>query len=550
MPFPVFLFVSSALAATTMVGTFLLSGQRSRQIAVAFAGAIALMLFHGPVYFRVLVDDAFISLRYSRNLADGLGPVWNSGERAEGYTNFLWMAMIAGAGKLGVDIVDAARILGYLSVGATLLFVFWIWKLWSEEEPDTGVGSPILLAAVLVALGLVDGIAFWGFSGMETPLFMALLTGGGYLFLVERRGRVFPWSAVAFAAAAMTRPEGLIAAAVTGGFVLVLAVTEPDRRRAVTRVLSWAGMFVFLYGAYFLWRYTYYDYLLPNTFYAKVGASRVFMDRGLSYVSDGALSYHLIPMYAGLALLAMTRLRWDAAYIMILGAAMLTGVVLEGGDGFGHGRFIIPLVPLLYLGGLAGLATLLKRLSLAPMQSALLLTFVLGSAGLVLLHASDNAFVPFQRQAIKEQKALGAWLSNNTPPDYTVAAFAVGAIGYYTDRDVLDMLGLNDVVIAHTEVPNFGEGTTGHEKYNVDYVLEDVRPEIIVRFGAQPGPLTAEEFRVASATQIPVEAVTKLFEDPRLWERYEVRSLNTGGRWFNFLQRKDTVRELVAPGLQ
>ena len=550
MPFPLFLLVSSAVAATTMVGTFLLSGRRSRQIGAAFVGSIALLLFHGLAYFRIFVDDAYISLRYSRNLADGLGPIWNSGERAEGYTNFLWMATLAGAGKLGVDIVDAARILGFLSLVATFLFVYWIWKLWSEEEPATGIASPILLAAVLLALGLVDGVAFWGFSGMETPLFMALLTGGAYLYFIERRGRMFPWSAVALAAAAMTRPEGLIAAGITGGFILAHATTETDRQRAVTRVISWAGVFALLYGAYFIWRFTYYDHLLPNTFYAKVGLSRVFVDRGLSYVSNGALSYHLIPMFAGLALLTMTRLRWDAVYIMLLGGAMLAGVALEGGDTFGHGRFIVPLLPLLYLGGLAGLTTLLKRLSLAPIQSALLIVLVLGSAGLLLLDGSNNAFIPFQRQSVKDQEVIGSWLSEHTPPDYTIAAFAVGAFGYYTDRDVLDMLGLNDVVIAHTDVPNFGRGTGAHEKYNIDYVLDDVRPEIIVRFNLQDRPLTAEEFRDAATAGVPVEAVGRLFGDSRLWERYQVRSVNTGGYWFNFLQRRDTVGELVAPGLQ
>ena len=37
------------------------------------------------------IDDAFITFRYARNLADGLGPVFNPGEAVEGYTTFLWM---------------------------------------------------------------------------------------------------------------------------------------------------------------------------------------------------------------------------------------------------------------------------------------------------------------------------------------------------------------------------------------------------------------------------------------------------------------------------
>jgi arabinofuranosyltransferase len=42
-----------------------------------------------------LGDDAMISMRYAHNLADGIGLVWNPGERVEGYTNFLWTMYMA-----------------------------------------------------------------------------------------------------------------------------------------------------------------------------------------------------------------------------------------------------------------------------------------------------------------------------------------------------------------------------------------------------------------------------------------------------------------------
>jgi hypothetical protein len=44
----------------------------------------------GGVRYWWLVDDAMISMRYARNLAEGSGLVWNVGERVEGYTNLLW----------------------------------------------------------------------------------------------------------------------------------------------------------------------------------------------------------------------------------------------------------------------------------------------------------------------------------------------------------------------------------------------------------------------------------------------------------------------------
>ncbi len=42
------------------------------------------------------IDDAFISFNYGVHLANGFGLVWNIGQSpVEGYTNFLWVLIIA-----------------------------------------------------------------------------------------------------------------------------------------------------------------------------------------------------------------------------------------------------------------------------------------------------------------------------------------------------------------------------------------------------------------------------------------------------------------------
>ena len=86
MPFPLFVLICSAIAAPTVAATLLLSRWRWLAVSTALAGATGLLLFHGPGYFRLALplDDAFITLRYSRHLADGLGPNWNSDGRVEG----------------------------------------------------------------------------------------------------------------------------------------------------------------------------------------------------------------------------------------------------------------------------------------------------------------------------------------------------------------------------------------------------------------------------------------------------------------------------------
>src|SRR2546425_12080772 len=88
---------------------------------LAIAVAAVLMAIHGYGLGRSPQDDAFISFRYARNLIEGHGLVFNSGERVEGYTNFLWTVMLAPALALGIDPLEAARALGTLCAIATLL---------------------------------------------------------------------------------------------------------------------------------------------------------------------------------------------------------------------------------------------------------------------------------------------------------------------------------------------------------------------------------------------------------------------------------------------
>ncbi|MHC4066890.1 MAG: hypothetical protein ACYSUI_20630, partial [Planctomycetota bacterium] len=78
---------------------------------------LALLLLHAAAY-TFLTDDAFISFRYARNLSEGLGLVFNPGfERVEGYSNFLWVVLLAGVNALGLAPESAAHA---LTGGATV----------------------------------------------------------------------------------------------------------------------------------------------------------------------------------------------------------------------------------------------------------------------------------------------------------------------------------------------------------------------------------------------------------------------------------------------
>src|SRR5512143_4323861 len=77
-------------------------------LGVIYAAWAALFIYRssyvgidGQRYFG-LFDDAMISMRYAWNFAHGLGLVWNSGERVEGYSNLL-MTLVMSLASLFFD---------------------------------------------------------------------------------------------------------------------------------------------------------------------------------------------------------------------------------------------------------------------------------------------------------------------------------------------------------------------------------------------------------------------------------------------------------------
>src|SRR5262245_13122100 len=104
----------------------------------------------------VTLDDAFITFRYARHLAEGYGlGAWNhTGEHVEGYSSLLWTVLLAGAARLGVDVRLASKVLG---VAAALVLIV---VLVSRRDD-----RPAFLAGLFLAV--YAPFVLYAASGME-----------------------------------------------------------------------------------------------------------------------------------------------------------------------------------------------------------------------------------------------------------------------------------------------------------------------------------------------------------------------------------------------
>lgn len=464
-------------------------------LGLAIVGLIT--TFAGALWPSWMTDDALISFRYAQNLVAGNGLIYNLGERVEGYTNFLWTMLAALVLALGGDPVQVSY---YAGIVIALLLIAATFVLARQLLGERWA----LMAAAL--LGTSHSLLIYTArgSGLETGLFALLLVVGTTLFLRER----FGWAGAAFALATMTRPEGVLLLGIAGLVRLVAT------RRIDAGIWRMVGVFALIGVPFFAWRFFYYGDLLPNTFYAKTGGGLSQAIRGLAHAGSFAL-FAGGPVLALLLLLAAIRfvrdwrtrsdqLIWQSFTWIVVG--LYTAYIISvGGDHFPGYRFFVPVLPFLVLLMARG-ATMIENLELRTKsqkdeREAGSWFLVLGSssgglrryapAGLAIaLVVGLSVFnltrsTPFDQivrgddESVWLWREMGWWLADQGQPGESMAAMGAGAIPYYSNRETIDLLGLNDKHIARLEVESMGSGVAGHEKQDPDYVLNERQPTYI-----------------------------------------------------------------------
>jgi hypothetical protein len=483
--------------------------------AIVFLLLVVLLGVHAVWFYGAIgwdaVDDAYISYVYARNAILGHGLTFNPSERVEGFSNFLWTAMMVPIVAIGSDVGRVSSALG-VAFGAGVLALTIRFPRW--------LGIPAL-AGWLAALFLAaDGsFALWSVSGLETPMFAFLILLGAFLYVKEQRelfpakqvANGFPTSGVVFALAAMTRPEAAavfaLAVAHQGAWRLI------DQRRLVRREdLLRIASFALIFIPYWLLRWRYYQAFLPNSFYAKVsvGGPIAQILRGWEHTQQ-VVGVHLgwlvlVPAFLafGLVVARYVTLRMNgkeragnervrraffgftyfAALILFYGAY----IVYVGGD-WSVGRFFVPMLAFVYLLIAAGIVLAAEYLVRNTRSAA----YAAGTAGVLLamgiwyassLNGEYRIYIGGfdAARATEARVTAGKWLAQNVPPGTWIAVDAAGQVPYFSGLPTIDMFGINDVHIGRMPVPTLGSGTPGHEKFDLGYILARA-PQYVVIYG-------------------------------------------------------------------
>ncbi len=456
---------------------------------------------------------------------------------------------------VGISPELSSRVLGTACALATLYVVFRACERAFERPTAWAAVPPLLLACS-------SGFACWTSGGLETQLFTLLCAVAiDALVAAETDPKAMYRAGGALALAAMTRPEGLLVAAVIAA--VRLGANALSRRWIVRQDLVAIAIFVVLWAPWFAWRWHHYGYPFPNTYYVKATGhwagptmAAQLRDNGLYYVWSWARQTRVI--YAvPLVVVGLIAIRPRTSRFVLASACGLLALVYlpyavsVGGDFMGLHRFIMPVFVAAAVLVVLGLEWLVARAGkpwLAIAAPALIVgAFAVTQLGLTLDstrscagrncpndHGIDSP--AFLEVYTADRATIGkAMASCFTDDDFSIVGGA-GAQPYYARMRAIDLFGLVSDRIAHDE-PRVNP-RAGHTKQGSDPLLASYDPDFIfscyeIHATPKPPPLRCNTgYWLARGFEIATMHV------PGLLER---------GEYYTFLVKKD--RHFTCPGL-
>lgn len=465
-------------------------------------------------------DDAYITFRYARHLAEGAGPYFNPGEHVEGYTSFLFMGLVAAWIRLvgPADPLPFARVCGL--IGGTLAILAVV-RLTTLLLKSYNVSEPCRFIAAALAgfwIALHGAIAINSTTGLETTLFGGLICAALVAILSSWKHRGL-FMGLFVGLACWTRPEGVVPLFCMALWLL-LTYRMRDRRSNCGYFVGCLVAVAFVAGQLLLRRFLYDGEIVPNTYFAKVGGMPTITPfayfRGLArefYGGDlpGLIILVILPLLPLVPPLTWPRKSqattpvasasdadgmdsengkeipcatpalypsWATALPLLVWFSAFAVLWWTGADWMPGYRLMVPYLSIACSLAICGIllvgrgrsdGSMTPRLAIAALTVGLFFLFQY-PAVTKLIRESRIRAEGYRRGHL----ALADWLNSHAQKGNAVALMDIGLVGYFCDRlRILDITGLTDRFIAKSPGPFL------LKKYDPAYIL-DQRPEFIV----------------------------------------------------------------------
>ncbi len=445
----------------------------------AVALSLALWLYMAWAFRGQPGDDPYITYRYASNLAAGNGFVFNPGERVQSTTTPLFTLVLAAGGLLGLDIPALGYVLSLLCLLAFAVCCVGLVSSVRGHAPWLGIAT--------AALTFLCPVTTYGL-GIEMPLLMALSWGSWW---AAARQNWLP-AALLAGLAAVTRGDGVLV-----GLAIAIYFVATHLKTSL-RLWPWGAILLYalVIAPWYILAWLYFGSPLPATLGAKLSQGNTpgtvsFFD-GIGYFWVRSFSSNawlwvpaLVLLTIGLAAIIRGR---SALLLPLLWAALfISGFSLLHVPRYPW--YYSPLVPvamlLVVMGGSVAGDFLVKYVWRALPSSSAKLAGVMATCLLV-----GGAYLANDIQNQRPEPAprsqlyteAGRWLAANTPPGASVGAEEVGFLGYFSQRRIVDFVGLIQPDVAPHRAT--GDNLWAVQTYKPDYIL--AMPAWMASAGANP----------------------------------------------------------------
>ena len=459
---------------------------------------LGFMLACGFVGYSFTLEDAQITYRYAMRFAEGYPwATWNRDEAPiEGFTTVLWMFVISLFGPNLDSIVHASKIIGLAStLGLVVLYYQLAVKSQAGDINFIDNSETLKLAALFTACFCAVSlpISWYATTGMETTTYMFMVSAALFFPIISRNIYIF---ALLCCCLIVIRPEGIAFA-----FSASLYYGFKDKRYFATLVLSLLTFCGLIIG-----RYLYFDNLMPNTYYAKSGGSSLqHITYGVLYFGSFAVSYWYLfapfLLLPGLIKQQVITIKNELFYFLALAGVIFYFCIIakSGGDNFSafphwrHGLILLPIIAFcafftLFSSKLSNKLNIAKGLCVLHLILPMVAVFPFNQTFAQFYLASDLSL----KNNINNNPMF-LWLKQKNSPDITIATSLAGELPLTIDYKHIDVLGLNDVVVANEGT--FDPDGPTDSKTKMSYVIER-KPEIIEAYFA-PDCIRQQEVKCA-----------------------------------------------------
>ena len=417
----------------------------------ALLGLISLLACLGFLVFSLKtaglgfpLDDAWIHQTFARNFSESFTWSFQLDKPSGGSTGPLWGILLSLIHLGKIPEVWGTHFLGYLLLWFCSILGFQIGRILFPESKfvPLGMGSMIALEWHLVWSAL---------SGMETIL-LALISLSLFRWILQKRD---DWwiPGLLTGISIWVRPDGIT---LLGPVLFCLILRGEPARKSLRMLGMYIAVLIFTAGPYFIFNHFAAGDFWPNTFYAKQAEYEILRQAGilsryfnLAWQALVGIGFVLLP---GLFIESLDIFRekdWERAGIILWAVGYIGLYAWRLPVIYQHGRYIMPALPALYILGLAGLARWLELRSARKWKRVISAAWGLSAAMILVVFwgLGARAYALDVGVIETEMVHVARWVNENTPPEAVIGAHDIGGLGYFGEREIIDLAGLISPVV-------------------------------------------------------------------------------------------------------